>query len=194
MRDTNTRVKLLAAGLAASLSFFAYKAKWEGERLEPYYDSARIPTIGIGTTQYPPYYMGGKKVSINDPRITKQQSRAFSEWHSRKDAEFLRKSLPNVYLTQQEFDIYLDFIYQFGRAAWQGSTMRKELLRSAVLINPQTKREAYLRSCDALLKWRKVRINGRLVDCAVPANRCTGVWKRQLWRKEQCYASNTGNL
>lgn len=184
------KVKVLAAALTASLGFAAYKAKWEGEKLKPYYDSGRVATIGIGTTKYPPWYMQGKKVSITDPRITVKQSREFAAWHSQQDAEFLRKSLPNVYLTQEEFDVYLDFTYQYGRAAWQGSSMRKHLLNSTIRTNDGAKREDYLRACNALLNWHKVRIRGKLTDCRPRNSGCYGVWVRQLDRQHRCTEAN----
>ena len=185
-----TKTKLVVAGLVASLSFAAYKAQWEGEVLEPYYDSGKVATIGIGTTQYPPWYLNGKKVSINDPRITPTQSREFAAWHSKKDAEYLRNSLPGVHLTQEEFDIYLDFMYQFGRGAWQGSTMRQHLLASANQTQWLDRHTSYLNACNALLNWRKVRIKGKLVDCKARNSGCYGVWKRQVWRAEVCKNAN----
>lgn len=45
-----------------------------------------------------------------------------------KDEAFLKKSLPNVKLTQTEYEIYLDFIYQYGQSAWSGLSMRRLLL------------------------------------------------------------------
>lgn len=45
-----------------------------------------------------------------------------------KDEAFLKESQPNVKLTQTEYEIYLDFIYQYGQSAWSGSSMRRLLL------------------------------------------------------------------
>lgn len=188
--QNQTKIKVLAATLTASLSFAAYKASWEGERLKPYRDSGGVPTIGIGTTQYPPDYLGGRKVRITDPSITPAQSKAFAAWHSQKDAEFLRNSLPNVLLSQDEFDIYLDFTYQFGRKAWQGSSMRQHLLSTTHTINPVVKRQAYRNACYALQRWRKVRINGVLTDCSARNSGCYGVWRRQQSRMEVCLNAN----
>jgi lysozyme len=44
--------------------------KFEGLRLKPYLCSAKIPTIGYGNTYYP----DGKRVTLLDKDITKQQA------------------------------------------------------------------------------------------------------------------------
>lgn len=178
--------KVLVGLLAASTSFFVYKAQFEGERLQPYKDPVGVPTIGIGSTQYPPYYRNGAKVQMQDPAITLQQSRDFAAWHSRKDAEYLRQSLPDVLLSQEEFDVYLDFIYQYGRGTWDKSSMRRLLLQTRS-ATPEEARGLYLQACSRLLKYKYA--GGK--DCSIRKNGCYGVWQRQLWRKERCSAVNT---
>ena len=44
--------------------------KFEGLRLKPYLDSVKSPTIGYGNTYYP----DGKRVTLLDKDITKQQA------------------------------------------------------------------------------------------------------------------------
>jgi GH24 family phage-related lysozyme (muramidase) len=77
-----------------------------------------------------------------------------------------------VALTPGEYDVYLDFVYQFGIGAWEKSSMRRALLAGK-----------YRDGCNALLKYRYA--NG--ADCSLPANRtCRGVWKRQQERHARC--------
>ncbi|MDR3025476.1 MAG: hypothetical protein LBV25_15800 [Chryseobacterium sp.] len=55
-------MKTSQKGISLIVSFEGFSAK-------PYLDSAGIPTIGYGNTYYP----GGKKVTMKDPAITKEQ-------------------------------------------------------------------------------------------------------------------------
>ena len=92
--------------------------------------------------------------------------------HISKEEIIFRNTLPGVFLTQAEYDIYMDFVYQFGTGAWAKSSMRRELLAG----RPRA-------ACDALLKYR---FAGGF-DCSTPGNkRCMGVWTRQLERHAAC--------
>lgn len=92
--------------------------------------------------------------------------------HVTHDESDFKASLPGVSLTQGEYDLYLDFVYQYGPGKWRASSMRKSLLAGQ-----------YRAACDALLKYRYA--NG--ADCAAPGNRtCRGSWLRQLDRHKKC--------
>lgn len=113
---------------------------------------------------------------------------------SREEAVF-RSSLPGVALHQGEYDLYMDWVYQYGTAAWQKSAMRRELVAGN-----------YREACAALLDYRKLtsprkegpgwEVNkrdaqGRPIrwefDCSTPGNKvCRGVWTRQLERHQKC--------
>lgn len=176
--------KLLVTTLVGSLFYYQAKVQWEGEVLKPYYDSAGVATIGIGSTQYPPNFRAGAKVRITDAPITHSEALLISKWHASKDEQFLRDSLRDVRLTQREFDVALDFIYNFGRAAWERSSMRRELLLTTV-GTPEQRHQHYLNACNAYLKWRFVA--GK--DCSKDKS-CTGVYKRTLWRSSVCHLEN----
>lgn len=181
------RNKLIVATLTGSLFYYHSKVQWEGEVLKPYKDSVGVPTIGIGSTQYPPDFRNGSKVKLTDAPITHEEALHISKWHAAKDEQFLIASLPNVELTQREFDIYLDFVYNFGRATWAKSSMRRELLLTAnkpLEIRP----EHYRNACRALLRYR---FAGGM-DCSKD-KRCAGVWKRQQWRYKTCMIENAEN-
>ncbi|HAO09038.1 MAG TPA: muraminidase [Chryseobacterium sp.] len=95
-------MKTSQKGIQLILSFEGFSAK-------PYLDSAGIPTIGYGNT----YYLGGKKVTMKDPPITKE-----------KGTELFASVLPTyekiVYgkikipLTQNQFDALVSHTYNTG--------------------------------------------------------------------------------
>lgn len=164
-------MKRRTAALTAGAAFFAALLAHEGFRSRPYRDSGGVPTIGIGSTQYP----DGRRVSMSDKPVSKAEAVAIAKAHIGKDEAAFRGSLPNVRLTQGEYDLYLDFVYQYGQAAWQRSSMRRHLLA-----------ENHVQACHALLKYRFV---GKR-DCALAANNCRGVYRRQLERHKKCLAEN----
>ena len=94
--------------------------------------------------------------------------------HISKEEAAFRRSLPDVALSQAEYDLYMDWVYQYGTGQWFDSSMRRHLLAGK-----------YVQACDALLLYRKV--GG--YDCSTPGNkRCLGVWTRQLERHAKCMA------
>lgn len=133
-----------------------------------------VPTAGFGST----VHVDGAKVKMGD---TMDPVRAVITAHAHisKDEEAFRKSIPDVPLYQDEYDLYLDFMYQYGVGNWRSSSMRGHLLDLK-----------YLPACDALLLWRfaggydcSTMINGQRND------RCWGVWTRQQERHAKCIAA-----
>ena len=154
-----------------SLAGVAWTQNREGTVLKPYLDSGKVATIGTGTTIYP----NGKKVKITDPAITKKQAAEYLKFHMNKDAKIFNKSLLGIPLSQTEYDLYMDFTYQFGTGAWSQSSMLRNL-----------KAHNYVQACKALLKWKYVAKK----DCSIRKNGCYGVWTRQLARYEKCMGEN----
>lgn len=132
-----------------------------------------VPTIGHGSTRYE----DGQPVRLTDPPITRQRAEQLARNLLSQDEARFRASLPGVSLTQGEYDLYLDFVGQYGIGNWRSSSMRRHLLVGR-----------YRQACDALLLWR--RQAGR--DCSLPENwgpqGCRGVWTRQQARHAQCLA------
>ena len=165
------RVKVPVAVLTISAAAFgAWKAH------EGYSDVAIIPvkgdvpTIGHGSTRYE----DGTRVKMGD-RITKERAEELAKNLLAGDEKEFIATLPGVYLTQGEFDIYIDFVGQYGIGAWKKSSMRKHLLAGSPI-----------QACYALGKYRYVAG----YDCSTPFNRqCPGVWNRQLGRIAQCLQS-----
>lgn len=166
-RQAVTALTVSAAAVLATLGA-------EGFRSAPYIPTqGDVPTIGYGTT----VYEDGKKVTLQDVPITKERAIQLVKNHKSKDEVMFRESLPGVKLTQGEYDLYMDFTYQYGITNWRSSSMRRHLLNGE-----------YLQACNALPAWRKQA--GR--DCSLPQNwgpkGCKGVWTRQLERQAKCLA------
>jgi lysozyme len=127
------------------------------------------PTVGFGSTRHE----DGSPVRLGD-RTDPVRALVKAKAHIDREEQAFRDSLPGVKLTQGEYDLYLDFSYQYGLTNWRGSSMRRHLLAGQ-----------YRQACDALLRYRYAAG----YDCATPGNRrCPGVWTRQQARHAQCLA------
>lgn len=126
-----------------------------------------VPTIGHGSTKYE----DGRPVRMGD-RITHERAAVLARNLMTADEKRFAASLPGVTLYQEEFDVYMDFVGQFGIGNWRSSSMRKRLLAGD-----------YSGACNAL-KLYKFSAG---YDCSTPGNkRCAGVWARQLDRNHKC--------
>lgn len=152
---------------AISATGLYYTQSKEGTVLVPYKDSVGVATIGTGTTVYP----NDQKVKMTDPKITPKQATEYLKFHINKDAKNFNKTLLGVPLSQTEYDLYMDFTYQFGTGAWSQSSMLRNL-----------KQGKYVQACNSLLKWKYAAKR----DCSVRSNNCYGVWIRQLERHQKC--------
>jgi lysozyme len=120
--------------------------KFEGLSLTPYLCSAKIPTIGYGSTYYP----NGKKVTLKDKAITKQE--AFDMFKIIAD-EFAVKvdKLVTSKISQNKFNSLVSFAYNCGINNLGISTLLKK-----VNFNPDD-----LTIKNEFLKWNKA--GGRVV-------------------------------
>lgn len=167
------RARILVAALSLSAAGLIGLVSHEG-----YTDRAVIPTkgdvptVGFGSTQH----STGEAVRLGD-RTDPVRALIAAGQHISKDEVRFRASLPGVALTQGEYDLYLNWLYNFGIGNWSQSSMRRHLLAGR-----------YRDACDALLLWRKQA--GR--DCSLPTNwgpqGCKGVWTRQQQRHAKCVA------
>lgn len=124
---------------------------------------------------------------MTDAPITRARAAELARNLHREEEARFKASIPGVSLTQGEFDLYVDFIGQYGIGNWRGSTMRRELLTTPGL-SASAAAPRYRAACDALLLYR--RQAGR--DCSLPQNwgpkGCKGVWTRQQERHAKCVA------
>jgi lysozyme len=162
---------------------------------EGYSDKATIPTkndrptVGFGST----YHTDGRPVKIGDT-TTPVRALIIAQAHISKEEVIFRNSLPGVALQQGEYDIYMDWVYQYGTGAWTTSGMRKELLAmdySAACYAMQEYR--FLTSAVETAGWIEYQDKqGRRrwkFDCSTPGNKvCAGVWTRQQERIRKCLA------
>lgn len=131
-----------------------------------------VPTIGHGSTRYE----DGTPVRLTDKPITRQRAQELARNLMSVDEKRFRESIPNVSLTQGEYDLYMDFVGQYGIGRWRSSTIRKRLLAGD-----------HCGACEALLPYRFVKG----YDCSTLVNGqrnkvCWGVWDRTQGRYAKC--------
>ena len=121
--------------------------KFEGLRLKPYLCSAKIPTIGYGNTYYP----DGKRVTLLDKDITKQEAfDMFKELANR----FAKRvdELVTSNLNQNQFNALVSFAYNVGTGNFSSSTLLKKVNK-----NPND-----LTIKDEFLRWNKA--GGKVIN------------------------------
>ena len=119
---------------------YLFITKFEGLRLKPYLCSAKIPTIGHGNTYYP----DGKRVTLLDKDITKQQAfDMFKEVANR----FAKRvdTLVTSNINQNQFNALVSFAYNVGTGNFSSSTLLKKVNK-----NPDD-----LTIKDEFLRWNK---------------------------------------
>jgi GH24 family phage-related lysozyme (muramidase) len=143
---------------------------------EHYTDTAVIPTrndrptVGLGST----FRDDGTPVQMGDT-ITPVKAIVRSIAHIQKDEAGLKRCVVAP-MHQVEYDILVDFSYQYGVPT---------ACRSSMVLYTNAGR--YADACDAYTRYKfsggydcSTTINGQ------PNKRCWGVWKRSLERKERC--------
>lgn len=162
------KARIIVAALTLSASAFVTLLVSEG-----YTDKAIIPTKndrpmhGFGST----FNADGSAVKLGET-TTPVRALITAQAHISKEEKKFRDSLPGVNLYQGEYDLYVDFTYQFGIGTWRASSMRRNLLAGD-----------YVAACNALLLYK---YSGGY-DCSTPGNnRCAGVWTRQQERNRKC--------
>lgn len=155
------------AALSVSAALFVGLIAQEG-----YTDKAIIPvegdrpTNGFGST----FNADGTAIKMGDvtnPVAAVKRSLT----HIQKDEAGIKRCV-TAPLSQEEYDLMVDFAYQYGVAALCKSSM----VRMANAGN-------YAASCKGYLNYKKVAG----YDCSTPGNRrCWGVWQRSLNRYNDC--------
>ena len=120
---------------------------FESYRSHPYYDSARVPTIGYGTT----YYQDGRRVRISDAPVTEAQATELLLANLGRYERAIEDAL-RVDVTQNQFDALVCWAFNVGVSAAQNSTLMRKLNSGD-----------YLGAADQFLRWNKaggVVLNG----------------------------------
>lgn len=120
--------------------------QFEGLSLTPYVCAGGINTIGYGNT----YYTNGKKVTLQDKPITKEQAEELLKF-SLSTYEKAVDSFCRDDISQSQFDALVSFAYNLGPKALQGSTLIKK-----VNSNPKD-----VTIADEFMKWNKA--NGKVL-------------------------------
>ena len=120
--------------------------QFEGLSLTPYVCAGGINTIGYGNT----YYTNGKKVTLQDKPITKEQAEELLKF-SLSTYEKAVDSFCRDNISQSQFDALVSFAYNLGTGALQKSTLIKK-----VNANPKD-----VTIADEFLKWNKA--NGKVL-------------------------------
>lgn len=162
------RVRVAVAALTLSAAGFAGWQASEGFTSQAIIPTkGDVPTIGHGSTRYE----DGTRVKMGDT-ITRERAAILARNLMRDDEKRFAATLPGVKLHQEEFDVYMDFVGQYGIGNWRQSSIRRNLLSGD-----------YVAACKALLRYRFAAG----YDCSTPGNkRCWGVWTRQLERYSKC--------
>jgi lysozyme len=101
---------------------YLFITKHEGLRLKPYLCPAKIPTIGYGNT----YYSDGKRVTLLDKDITKQQAFDMFKEIANRFAKRVDE-LVITKLTQNQFNALVSFAYNVGTGNFASSTLLKKI-------------------------------------------------------------------
>lgn len=157
-------LSLSAAGLVGLTSYESYVS----EAMVP--TKGDVPTLGFGSTTHE----DGRPVKLGD-KTTPPKALARTLAYIQADEADMHSTLEGVPLHQAEYDVYIDWRYQYGSTAWRNSSMLRDLRAGN-----------YAAACNDLLKYR---FSGGY-DCSTPGNkRCAGVWTRQLERHKKCVAA-----
>jgi lysozyme len=98
--------------------------RFEGFRSKPYLCPAGIPTIGYGST----YYADGRKVTLNDAPVTKEEADAlllFELHHTY--APGVVRLCPILLRYPRRLNAIVDFTYNLGVGRLQTSTLRRKI-------------------------------------------------------------------
>ena len=101
---------------------YLFITKHEGLKLKPYLCPAKIPTIGYGNT----YYADGKRVTLLDKQITKQEALEMFKEIANKFAKRVDE-LVKTELTQNQFNALVSFAYNVGTGNFASSTLLKKV-------------------------------------------------------------------
>ena len=111
----------------------------------PYLDSARVWTIGYGSTYYP----NGKPVTGRDKPITREYAETIQQNIIKKDFEpvvneLLGKEITSGFITQNMYDAILSLTYNIGVNGFRRSSVLKHL-----------KQGDKINASNAFLLWNK---------------------------------------
>lgn len=111
--------------------------EFEGFRSTPYLCSAKVPTIGYGSTRY----ANGDKVSLSDGPITQADATGLLKITLRGFEDAVN-SFVTRQINQQQFDALVSLCYNIGTQAFRKSTLLRKINANP---NDPTIRNEFLR-------------------------------------------------
>ena len=155
--------------LALSASALVGLVMHEGYKEKAYIPVAGdVPTVGFGST----IKEDGSPVQLGDT-ITPTKALKRSHHHIQKD-EVGVKQCVSAPVSQAEYDLLIDFSYQYGVGTLCGSSIVKNINKGN-----------YIEACNSYLNFKYA--GG--VNCSRRNSGCYGVWKRSKERHKTCMAA-----
>lgn len=159
-------VAIVGAGTAAAL--IAFTGGQEGISLKPYKDRLAndLLTVCYGET------------NVEMRTYTKAECDAMLSESLAEYAEPVRNMTPNFdKLTGGQKIAAIDFAYNHGVGAYKVSTLRRRYTAGD-----------FPGACTEFHRWAQIRVNGQLVSCGDPRNKCAGLWTRANLQRQACEA------
>jgi len=124
--------------------------EFEGFSAKPYLCSAKVPTIGYGSTYYP----DGSRVTLKDEDITKEYATDCLRYHVKKDCKYLEKFLSdnNITLNDNQFSALISFIYNCGIGT---------VLTPGRSVHEALKLRSNLKMGQALMLFTRANVRGK---------------------------------
>jgi GH24 family phage-related lysozyme (muramidase) len=156
--------KSLAAliGTTAAAVLVSVTSSQEGVSLRPYDDrlAGNLQTVCFGETN----------VEMRDYSLSECKEMLADSLAGY--AQAVRDSTPGFdSLTDGQKVAVIDLAYNTGLANYKGSTLRTMYIQ-----------KRFPEACEQFARWRFVR--GK--DCAIAANKCSGIWKRRQLERAAC--------
>jgi lysozyme len=146
------------------------------------------PTVGFGST----FRDDGTPVKLGDT-ITPTKAVARSYAHIAKSESHIKQCV-TAPLSQIEYDVLIDFSYQYGESTTCNSSMVKEANAGNYIASCNAYTDyRYLTTRNPTDGWQPYKWdkNGKPIrwrfDCSTPGNKvCRGVWIRLQERQDRC--------
>ena len=97
---------------------------FEGFRSKPYQCSAKVWTIGWGSTRL----ADGSRVTQNTPEMSKDEAESLLRKQLMSYEQAVLRLVP-CKLTQSQFDSLVSFAYNLGSGSLRASTLRKKVIK-----------------------------------------------------------------
>jgi lysozyme len=163
LMNNRTAIAMLSLSAAAFVSIVTHESYTTAAVIPTKNDR---PTVGFGST----FRDDGSRVKMGDT-IKPVQAVVRAASHIAKSETNLKRCVTGS-LYQAEYDILVDFAYQYGEVA----TCKSSVVRNINAGN-------YAQACHGYTLYK---FSGGF-DCSIPGNRvCSGVWKRNLERQSKC--------